>query len=132
MYDGFVTEALDVIRQERKLTRERLQESKRALMAEIRRIDGLLADLDNTERVRKSHDYAPVYGTLWALRKFVIQLRIGEEVTAGQATKWMLANGWRTTSKTPQATASSAMKHMADRGEAPGLEWAGTGKYRRI
>ena len=131
MYSGFVMQAPDLIEQEQRLTRERLLASKRALMAEIRRVDQLLGVLDASQRTRKSHDYAPPNGTLWTLRRYVSQLVLGKEVGAGEATAWMLAHGWQTTSKTPAATVSSAMKHAADRG-CEGLQWVGTGRYRRI
>ena len=121
----------DVIARERRLTIERLQEHRRALAAELRRVNKQLADLgDAGKRGPKRVKYAVAYGTLWALRRYVNQLPAGAITTSAEAEAWMLANGWRTRSRTPRSTVASAMKHMADRG-GEGLEWEGTGKYRR-
>ena len=121
----------ELITRERRLTIERLQESRRALAAELRRVNKMIADLERDGKRRTRVKYAVAYGTAWTLRRYVAQLPAGAFTTAAEAETWMLANGWRTVSRTPRATVASAMKHMADRG-GEGLEWAGTGKYQRV
>lgn len=121
----------ELITRERRLTIERLQESRRALAGELRRVNKLIAELEDEGKPRKRVKYAVAHGTVWTLRRYVAQLQPGSFTTAAEAETWMLADGWRTVSRTPRATVASAMKHMADRG-GEGLEWAGTGKYQRV
>lgn len=121
----------ELIARERRLTIERLQESRRALAAELRRVNKLIAELEDAGKPRKRVKYAVAHGTAWTLRRYVAQLPVGAYTTAAEAEAWMLADGWRTVSRTPRTTVASAMKHMADRG-GEGLEWAGTGKYQRV
>lgn len=121
----------ELIARERRLTIERLLESRRTLAAELRRVNKLIADLEDEGKPRKRVKYAAAYGTAWTLRRYVAQLQPGAITSPAEAEEWMLANGWRTSSRTPRTTVASAMKHMADRG-GEGLEWAGTGKYQRV
>lgn len=121
----------ELIARERRLTIDQLLESRRVLAAELRRVNRMITDLeDGAKQPHKKVKYALAYGTVWTLRRYVRSLQPGDLTTPAEASEWMLANGWRTTSRTPQATVASAMKHMADRGDE-GLEWAGTGKYQR-
>lgn len=121
----------ELVARERRLTIERLLESRRALADELRRVNKLIAELEDAGKPRNRVKYAAPYGTAWTLRRYVAQLQPGVITTAAEAEEWMRASGWRTVSRTPRTTVASAMKHMADRG-GEGLEWAGTGKYQRV